>query len=113
MEIHLAPSQFISPSLFLVYVLHLPSPLPAEAAPRISLEMSLWVISHVPLFLTPWTVALQTSLFMGFSSQDHWSELPFPPPGDLLDQQIEPTSPTERSGRPPTPRNCPKDKTLR
>ena len=30
---------------------------------------------------------------MGFSRREHWSELPFPPPGDLPDPGIEPTSP--------------------
>ena len=32
------------------------------------------------------------SLFMGFSRQEYWSGLPFPPPGDLPDPEIEPTS---------------------
>ena len=35
------------------------------------------------LFVTPWTVALQAPLFMGFSRQEYWSDLPFPSPGDL------------------------------
>ena len=35
---------------------------------------------------TPWTVAWQPPLSMGFSRQEYWSELPLPPPGDLLDQ---------------------------
>ena len=30
---------------------------------------------------TPWTVALQASLSMGFPRQEYWSGLPFPPPG--------------------------------
>ena len=30
---------------------------------------------------------------MGFPKQEHWSGLPFPPPGDLPDPEIEPTSP--------------------
>ena len=30
---------------------------------------------------------------MGFSRQEYWSGLPFPPPGDLPDPGIEPTSP--------------------
>ena len=30
---------------------------------------------------------------MGFSRQDYWSGLPFPPPGDLPDPRIGPTSP--------------------
>ena len=44
-------------------------------------------------FGTPWTVALQAPLFMGFSRQEYESELPFPPPGDLSDPGIEPMSP--------------------
>ena len=39
--------------------------------------------SRVRLFVTPWTVALQAPLSMGFSRQDYWSGLPCPPPGDL------------------------------
>ena len=34
---------------------------------------------------TPWTVALQAPLSMGFSRQEYWSGLPCPPPGDLPD----------------------------
>ena len=37
--------------------------------------------SHVQLFPTPWTVTHQTPLSMGFSRQEYWSGLPFPPPG--------------------------------
>ena len=48
--------------------------------------------SHVCLFETPWTVAHQALLFMEFSRQEYWSGLPFPPPGDLPDPGIEPTS---------------------
>ena len=39
--------------------------------------------SHVWLFATLWTVAHQTSLFMGFSRQEYWSELLCPPSKDL------------------------------
>ena len=39
--------------------------------------------SHVQLFVAPWTVACQAPLSMGFSRQEYWSVLPFPPPGDL------------------------------
>ena len=42
------------------------------------------------LSLTPWTVAHQAPLSMGFSRQEYWSRLPFPPPGDLLDPGIQP-----------------------
>ena len=44
-------------------------------------------------FTTPWTIALQAPLSMGFSRQNYWSGLPFPPPGDLSDPGIEPGSP--------------------
>ena len=48
---------------------------------------------HVRLFVTPWTVAHQASLSMGFPRQEHWSGLPFPSSGDLTDPGIEPASP--------------------
>ena len=48
--------------------------------------------SHVQLFATLWTVACQAPLSMGFFRQEHWSELPFPPPGDLPDPGVQPTS---------------------
>ena len=47
--------------------------------------------SRVQLFATPWTVACQAPLSMGFSEQEYWSGLPCPPLGDLLDPGIEPT----------------------
>ena len=50
-------------------------------------------LSHVQPFVTPWTVACQAPLSMGFSRQEFWSGLPFPTPGDLPDPGIEPTSP--------------------
>ena len=36
--------------------------------------------SYVQVFVTPWTVAHQASLFMAFSRQEYWSGLPFPSP---------------------------------
>ena len=50
-------------------------------------------VSHVRLFLTPWTVALQAPLSMGFSRQEYWSGLPFSSPGDLSNPGVEPSSP--------------------
>ena len=44
-------------------------------------------------FVTPWTVAVQAPLSMGFSRQEYWSELPFPFPETLPDQGIKPASP--------------------
>ena len=43
-------------------------------------------------FSTPWTIAYQAPLSMGFSRQEYWSGLPFPSPGDLPDPGIEPRS---------------------
>ena len=51
-------------------------------------------LSHVQLFVTPWTVACQASLSMEFSRHEYWSGLPFPSPGALPDPGIEPGSPT-------------------
>ena len=48
--------------------------------------------SRVPLFVTLWTVACQAPLSMGFSRQECWSELLCPPPGDLPNPGIKPTS---------------------
>ena len=50
-------------------------------------------LNCVRLFATPWTVAYQALLSMGFSSQEYWSGLPFPSPGDLPNPGIEPGSP--------------------
>ena len=52
---------------------------------------SLWcgvcVLSHVRLFVAPWTVDHQAPLSMGFFRQERWSECPFPPPWDLPDPE--------------------------
>ena len=57
--------------------------------------MNKWeLLSCVWLFVTPWTVAHQAPLSMGFSRPEYWSGLPFPPPGDLPDPGMEPRSPT-------------------
>ena len=50
-------------------------------------------LSRVRLFATPWTIAHQAPLSMGFSRQEIWSGLPLPSPGDLPDPGIEPRSP--------------------
>ena len=65
-------------------------------------------LSHVQLFGTPWTVAHQAPLSLGFSRQEYWSGLPFPSPGDLPNPGIEPGFPalagmfftTETLGKP-------------
>ena len=48
------------------------------------------VLSHVTLFVTPWTVARQPPLSMGLSRQDYWNGLPCPPPEDLSNPGIKP-----------------------
>ena len=48
--------------------------------------------SCVQLFPMLWTVTCQAPLSMGFSSQEYWSGLPCPPPGDLPNPGMEPTS---------------------
>ena len=50
-------------------------------------------LSPVQLFATPWTVAHQTPLSLGFYRQEYWSGLPFPSLGDLPNPRIEPGSP--------------------
>ena len=64
--------------------------------------MKLKSLSRVQLFVTPWTIAYQAPLSMGFSrqeywsgfsKQEYWSGLPFPSPGDLPNPGIEPRSP--------------------
>ena len=51
------------------------------------------LLSSVRLFATPWAVASQAPLSMGFSRQEYWSGLLCPPPGDLPNPGTEPTSP--------------------
>ena len=51
-------------------------------------------LSHVWLFSTPWTLAYQASLSIGFSRQEYWSRLPFPSPEDIPNPGIEPRSPS-------------------
>jgi len=62
----------------------------------------------VPDSATPWTVACQAPLSMGFPKQENWSGLSFPSPGDLPNPGIKPETPamagrfftTESSGKP-------------
>ena len=58
--------------------------------------LSEWVklLSHVQLFVIPWTVAYQAPPSMEFSRQKYWSGLTFPSPGDLPNPGIEPSSPS-------------------
>ena len=78
---------------------------------RLPFSTHVWVLScfsHVWLFVTPWTVALQAPLPMRFSKQEYWNGFPCPPAGDPPDPGIEPMSsalrasslPTEPPGKP-------------
>ena len=58
-----------------------------------SVEVEVKSLSHVRLFVTPWTVAQKDPLSMGFPRQEYWSGLPFPSPEDLPNPGIEPGSP--------------------
>ena len=66
------------------------------------------VAKSCPTLTTPWMVACQASLSMGFSRQEYWSGLPFPSPGDLPNPEIKLGSPalqadsllTELRGKP-------------
>ena len=49
-----------------------------------------YVLSCVRLFATWGIVACQASLSMEFSRQEYWSGFPFPSPGDLLIQGLNP-----------------------
>ena len=60
------------------------------------------VAKSCPTLATPWTVAYQAPLSMGFSRQEYWSGLPFPSPGDLPDPGIEPRSPAWQAGSLPS-----------
>ena len=59
-------------------------------------EIRACVLSHfscIQLSVTPWNVAHQDPLSMGFSWQENWCGLPCPPPGDLPSPGTEPVSP--------------------
>ena len=48
---------------------------------HICIHMCVHMLSHfsrIQLFATPWTVAHQAPLPMGFPRQEYWSDLPFP-----------------------------------
>ena len=49
-------------------------------------------LSRVQFFATPWTVAHQAPLSIGFPRQEYWTGLPFPSPEDLPTPGVEPIS---------------------
>ena len=63
-------------------------------APPLKWSEEMEFLSHVRLrHATPWTIAHQAPLSMGFSGQEYWSGLPFLSPEDNPDTGIEPRSP--------------------
>ena len=52
--------------------------------------------------VTPWTVARQVLVSVGFSRREYWSGLTFPPPGDLPHPGIEPRPPVLQAGSLPS-----------
>ena len=62
------------------------------SAPHPLLHDDYLVAKLCPTLATPWTVALQAPLCMGFPRQEYWSGLPFPFPGDLPNPGFKPVS---------------------
>ena len=52
------------------------------------------LLSCVRLFVTPWTVAHQAPLSMGFSRQEYWCGLPFPSPMHVSESEVAQLCPT-------------------
>ena len=55
-----------------------------------------WVVCNS--FVTPWAIAHQATLSMGFPRQEYWSGVPCLSPGDLPDPRIEPVCPALAGG---------------
>ena len=68
-------------SLYLQYISinYLPSPGGGDSVTKLCSTLG-----------TPWTAAHQAPLSMRFPRQEHWSGLPLPSPGDLIDPWINP-----------------------
>ena len=82
---------------------------PVKTGKRIlSYSLNACMLSHGPLFATPWTIVPQAPLSMGFSRQEYWSGMPPLPSGYLADPGMGPASPaltdrfftTEPPGKP-------------
>ena len=79
-------------------VINYPEP---ETLKTLTVVQSLLCSTHL---VTPWTVARQAPLSMGFPKQEFWSGLPFSSSGDLPDPWITPTSPAlQADSSPPIP----------
>ena len=69
---------------------------------EVMIVSSSYVVKSCPTFATPWTVACQAPLSMGFFRQEYWSGLPFSSPGDLPNPGIEPGAPALQADALPT-----------
>ena len=58
------------------------------------MKVKVKLLSRVRLFATPWTIAYQAPLSMGFSRPEYWNGLSFPSPGNLPDPGVESMFPT-------------------
>ena len=59
------------------------------ALKQIGVKIYAYLLSHVQFFVTPWIVAPQAPLSVGFPKQEYWSRLPFPSPWDLPNPGIK------------------------
>ena len=77
----------------------------SESRKNLLLLLSQSVVSDS--FATPWIVAYQATLSMGFSRQEYWSGLPFPSLGDRPEPGIKPGSPAldDLTSEPPSFKN--------
>ena len=68
----------------------------------INMKVKVLAPQSCPTLLTPWTVACQAPLSLGFPRQEYWHGLPFPSPGDLSNPGIERGSPVLQADSLPT-----------
>ena len=111
-SLHSCPIRFLSPycsqkdlftsncdNLFFLWQIFHWLPVTHKLMIGVLFRSSLWTacilsrFSHIQLFVTLWTIALQAPLSMGFSRQEYWSGFPCPPPGDRPNPGMEPVSP--------------------
>ena len=79
----------------------------ASIMQQISIAAAAKLLQTCPTLATPWTIAHQDPLSMGFPSQENWSGLPFPSPGELPYPGIEPRSPVLKAKKTKTKPHLP------
>ena len=94
------------------WIIHIVGSLLSWWSLSLRLKSEVWSrFSRVQLFVSPWTVAHEAPLSIGFSGQEYWWGLLCPPPGDLPDPGIKSTSPEAPAMQadclPPSPRGSP------